>query len=59
MKVLEDKIKIKLDATLTQLIEINKSATGPIPFTNLNIYTNQIITEWKEEEIKGIKSVAK
>ena len=24
-------------------------------FTDFNIYMNQIITEWKEEEIKGIK----
>jgi hypothetical protein len=50
-------IKLKLGTTLTEPIKRNKRFRQgcPISPTVFNVYTNQIITEWKEEEIKKIQ----
>jgi len=50
-------MKIKLYAVLTRPTKINKDVRQicPISPTLFNTYVNQIITEWKDEEIKGIK----
>ena len=50
-------MKMKLYATLTQPTKISKDIRQvcPISPTLFCTYINQIITEWKDEEIKGIK----
>ena len=58
IKIYENiEIKIKLDVTLTQPIKINTGIQQGCLLTPslFNIYINQIITGWNEEEMKGIK----
>ena len=58
IKVYENnEMKKKLDNKLTQPIKINNGFRQGchISPTVLNMYINQIITEWKEEEIEEIK----
>jgi hypothetical protein len=50
-----NKIKIKLDTTLTQPIKIKEFNRLPTFTDFISQYINKTLTEWREAETKGIK----
>jgi len=55
MEKKRNKIKTIPHIDTTGTIKYRNSIRSPLSPTSFNVYKNQIITEWKEEDIKGEK----
>jgi hypothetical protein len=53
----QTKILITFNNKLSKLVEINKGVCQgcPLSATKFNIYLNEIITKWQNQDITGIK----
>jgi len=53
----QNKILIKFNNKLSKLVEINKGVRQgcPLPPTLFNVYLDEIITKWQNQDITGIK----
>jgi hypothetical protein len=53
----QNKILVKFNNKLSKLVEINKGVCQVCPLapTLINIYVDEIITKWQNQDITGIK----
>ena len=56
----QNKILIKFNNKLSKLVEINKGVRQGCSFspTSFNIYLDEIITKWQNQDITGIKQLS-